>query len=105
MWIDNTVALSALVHGYVGKEDLAEVVDAFHAYMTGLRAWAYMDYVASAANIADLPSRQEYGLVRALGADVAPGRMSMPTAAQMRGPVEAWLARGESAARGVQWPT
>ena len=61
LFIDNTVALSALkLHGYVGKEDLAEVVSAFHAYVTGLRAWVYLDYVPSAANIADLPSRGEY---------------------------------------------
>ena len=58
-FIDNTVALSALVHGYVGKEDLADIVNAYSVMGTGLRARTYFDYVPSKANLADLPSRGE----------------------------------------------
>ena len=46
-FIDNTVALSALVHGYSGKADLAKMVNAFFLQMAGLRASVYFDYVPS----------------------------------------------------------
>ena len=36
MVIDNTVALSALVHGYSGKADLAKMANAFFLQMAGL---------------------------------------------------------------------
>ena len=56
-FVDNTVALSALVNGYAGKPDLAKMVNAFFLQMAGLRAHVYFDWVPSKANIADLPSR------------------------------------------------
>ena len=59
-WIDNTVALSALVHGYSGKLDLATMVNAFYLQIAGLRSAVYFDWVPSKANIADLPSRDAW---------------------------------------------
>lgn len=59
-FIDNTVALSALVHGYSGKPELAKMVNIFYLQMIGLRASVFFDYVPSKANIADLPSRGEH---------------------------------------------
>ena len=56
-FVDNTVALSALVHGYSGKVELAKAVNVFYLQLTGLRTSVYFDYVPSKANIADLPSR------------------------------------------------
>ena len=56
-FVDNTVALSALVHGYAGKVDLAKGVNVFYLQALGLRTSVYFDYVPSKANIADLPSR------------------------------------------------
>ena len=56
-FIDNTVALSALVHGYAGKPDLAKLVNVFYLQLNALRSSVYLEYVPSKANIADLPSR------------------------------------------------
>ena len=44
-FVDNTVALSALVHGYSGKPDLAKMVNAFYLQAAGLRTSVYFDYV------------------------------------------------------------
>ena len=74
-FIDNTVAQSALVHGYARTDDLADISNGFHLMAAGLLTAAYFDYVPSKANIADLPSRGEFALPRALGADVVPMRV------------------------------
>jgi len=84
-FIDNTVALSGLVHGYARKLDLARMVNAFHLQMAGLRANAYYEFVPSLANIADLPSRNEFELLEQLG-----GRrvdIVFPPAADWLGPL------------------
>ena len=106
-WIDNTHALSAIVHGYVNKEDLADITNGFHALATGLRASTYLDYVASKANIADLPSRGQFELPRQLGATVRAAGMEVPTIHQLRGPLTWWVDVGERAALaagGAEWP-
>jgi len=59
-FIDNTVAQSALVHGYAKKPDLAKSVNVFYLQMMSLRASVYFDWVPSKDNIADLPSRYAY---------------------------------------------
>ena len=59
-WVDNTVALSALVHGYAGKPELAKSVNIFYLQAVALRTAVYFDYVPSKANIADLPSRRMF---------------------------------------------
>ena len=56
-FIDNTSACAALVKGYARAVDSGLIVHAFHAYNVGLRADVFFEYVRSAANIADLPSR------------------------------------------------
>ena len=58
--MDNTVALSAFVHGYSGKPELTKAVNDFYLQMIGLRASVYLDWVPSKANIADLPSRNAF---------------------------------------------
>ena len=58
-WIDNTSAISCLLHGYSGKPDSALLVNAFHLFNAGLRANIHFEYVESKANVADLPSRGE----------------------------------------------
>ena len=60
-YVDNTVALSALVHGYAGKPELARSVNIFYLQAVALRTSVYFDYVPSKANIADLPSRRMFG--------------------------------------------
>ena len=57
---DNTAALSALVHGYASKPDMSRIVNAYHLaqFLLGVRVW--FEWVPSAANLADLPSRLEH---------------------------------------------
>jgi len=92
-WVDNTVALSALVHGYSGKPDLAQMVNIFHLQAAGLRTPIYLEYVASKANIADLPSRNAFAELshELRGWEVSGGhRLSVPSLAHWSRPLEAW---------------
>lgn len=68
-WIDNTSALAALIKGYSRAPDSARIVHAFHAFNVGLRASCWLEYVASKANIADMPSRGDFGLLEELGSE------------------------------------
>ena len=63
-FIDNTSAISCLLHGYSGKPDSALLVNAFHLYNAGLKADIHFEYVESKANVADLPSRGEFEFLR-----------------------------------------
>ena len=103
-FIDNTVALSSLVHGYARQTDMAEMVNAFHLLMAGLKTATYMDYVPSKANIADDPSRGTHDLPIALGAVVEQGGLRAPTYSMLSRPPEAWLVDGEKHGRGHRWP-
>jgi hypothetical protein len=67
-WIDNTGALSAMIKGYARAADLARIVFAFAALNLGLTCSPWFEYIASAANIADLPSRGDFELLHELGA-------------------------------------
>ena len=88
-FIDNTVALSGLVHGYARKRDLARMVNAFHLQLAGLAADAYLEFVPSLANIADLPSRDEYEVLeRNGGRRVA---VQIPPAGDWLAPLRVWL--------------
>ena len=100
---DSTVGLSALVHGHSASVDMADISNAYHLLAAGLRTAAYFDYVPSAANIADLPSRDEFALPRALGADLI--EMRVPSHAMLTGPLEAWLDEGERHGQHYDWPT
>ena len=59
-FIDNTGALSLLVHGYASRPDCARLVNVFHLLQARLRFRAWFEWVPSAANISDLPSRGAY---------------------------------------------
>ena len=102
-FVDNTVAQSAVVHGYARTVDMADIANAFHLLAAGLRMAVYFDYVPSKANIADLPSRGEFGLPRALGAEVV--RMRVPSHAMLTGPLVKWLDEGEQYGQDKDWPT
>ena len=90
-WIDNTISLSGLVHGYARKLDLARMVNAFHLQITGLRTHVWFEFVPSKANIADLPSRGEFALLTRMGG--RPSVLSIPPAADWQSPLETWLLR------------
>jgi len=54
--IDNHTAISATVHGYSSKVDIAELTNMFHTAAAILELVLWIEYVASDANIADIPS-------------------------------------------------
>lgn len=56
-WIDNTSALAALCKGYSRAPDSARLVHAFHAWNVKAQARVWFEYVPSAANPSDEPSR------------------------------------------------
>ena len=103
-FIDNTVALSALVHGYSGKPDLAKSVNVFYLQMLALRASVYFDYVPSKANIADLPSRRMFTLLRSelsgiRGASRVSGTLVVPSVAAWSRPLASWARSSSPSAR------
>jgi hypothetical protein len=66
-FIDNTGALFGLSKGYSGEDDSARMVHQFHCVLGAIDANVWMEYVGTGANIADLPSRGEFALLRELG--------------------------------------
>ena len=54
---DNTCALSAMIHGYSSKEDMARLANMYHIQNFNLEITAWHEWVPSKANIADIPSR------------------------------------------------
>ena len=96
-WIDNTSALAGLIRGYAGAIDSARIVHAFHALNAGLRTDVWFEYIASKANIADLPSRMEFDLLKSLQAQER--QCILPSTEDWQQPAQAWLEarrRGEA---------
>ena len=60
-FIDNSSAMAALVKGYSSAPDSASLVHAFWAMAAYIEVDVWFEYVRSAANIADWPSRGECG--------------------------------------------
>ena len=58
-FIDNTGALSCLIHGYANHEDCAHLVNSFHMQLLGIQSLCYFEFVKSEANIADGPTRED----------------------------------------------
>ena len=56
-FIDNTVALSKLVHGYAREPDMAATTGPLHLCDAALSVDAWFEWVPSHANVSDLPSR------------------------------------------------
>ena len=107
-FIGNTVALSALVHGYSGKPDLAKSVNVFYLQMLASRASVFFEYVPSKANIADLPSRRLYAQLqhelRGLqAADAVPDTLVVPSVGVWSLPLSRWV-RPRASARDVPLP-
>ena len=89
-WIDNTSAISCLIHGYSGKADSALLVNAFNLFNAGLKSRIHYEYVESKANVADLPSRQEFEFLRlSLCSRAVP--MHIPDASSWSGPLRHFL--------------
>ena len=56
-FIDNSSALYGMVKGYSSRPDSLAIIRAFHVANLAVRANVWFNYVASKANVADLPSR------------------------------------------------
>ena len=56
-FVDNTGALSNLIHGYARDAAAAPLVNAYHLLAARYRIRPFFEYVPSAENIADIPSR------------------------------------------------
>eukprot|EP00962_Isochrysis_galbana_P021381 scaffold6308_cov111-Isochrysis_galbana.AAC.1 len=59
--VDNFGALACLVKGDSRDPDIGRLAHVLSAILVSIRARPWMDYVRSAANIADLPSRFDIG--------------------------------------------
>ena len=57
-FVDNTGALSSLVHGYAGKAEAARLVNMFHLALIALDIKWYGEWVPSKANVADIMTRE-----------------------------------------------
>ena len=58
-FVDNTSALSACIHGYARDTDMAAMSNLLHLALAQLQCTTWFEFVNSAANIADLPTRPQ----------------------------------------------
>ena len=63
-FIDNTSALSGLVNGYSSKPDIARLINLFHVATIALGCEWWGEWVPSAANLADIPTREKSASLR-----------------------------------------
>ena len=90
-FVDNTSALAAMAKGYSRAIDSARIVHALHAWNVGAGVAAWFEYVNTKANISDMPSRNEFTLLRAMGSiEVA---VVVPQIDDWFQPAAAWLER------------
>ena len=68
-YVDNRSAIAGLISGYSGRADSGAVIHAFQACMLELQCRPWFSFVYSEDNLADLPSRFEYALLRRMGAE------------------------------------
>jgi hypothetical protein len=65
---DNQAANGAAVKGYSRALDLSRIVHSLHMRLSSLGIRLWIDYVRSAGNIADAPSRSDYQWLQQRGA-------------------------------------
>ena len=94
IWSDNVGAEGAVRSGRASAWDHSRIIHAMWFLIARTRCSPWFARVPSAENIADLPSREEYGLLRLLGADFVTPRLR---AAEFFAP-ETFLARALPAA-------
>ena len=89
-FVDNQGALSALVKGSSSDVPASWIAHDVAARLFGMRSRVWFEYIESAANIADLPSRCDSKLAarmlqRRFGRAVKPRRMLLPPLRACRG--------------------
>lgn len=71
-FIDNTAAVAGIAKGFSAKPDSARIIHAYHALNVQIGAQVHFEWVKSEANIADLPSRGQFGLLNEFGSRQVP---------------------------------
>ena len=66
-WVDNTSAVAGLIKGYSSKSDTGRVLNALQFMLASLSCVPWFAYVPSEQNVADAPSRGEFGDLRKRG--------------------------------------
>jgi hypothetical protein len=84
-WIDNTSAMASLFKGYTGVTDSSRMVNIFHLFAAKMRFTTWWEFVASKANVADLPSRLVFDLLIKL--DAIYMQTTIPTYEQFTAPL------------------
>jgi len=108
-FVDNTSAIAALIKGYSGAPDSSRIVHAFHSLNAGLRTNVWFQYVASKANVADLPSRGAHDelmeVLKRFGhrsdIDSEPVEMVIPPFDKWDAPFTVWLEHAAAASHGA----
>ena len=88
-WVDDTSAIAAMTTGYSSRPGSARLVHALHAWCAATRTSIWLEYVPSAANAADEPSRDmslaTAPYVPAPGLCSEPVRLVLPQVAGLAG--------------------
>ena len=82
-FIDNTAALSAFVHGYTSRPDMAVLSNAYHVLLAQGQIDMWLEWVPSEANPSDIPSRppgRDWYVLSNLG--LRPTELALPTVEQ-----------------------
>ena len=88
-FIDNTAAVAGIAKGYSTKPDSARIIHAYHALNVRMSAQVHFEWVRSEANIADLPTRGKFELLREYASTEI--KLVIP-------PISDWLTPDESVA-------
>ena len=67
LFIDNTGALFGIGKGDCHDADSGRLIHLFHCMCQALNVRVWVEHVPSGANISDLPSRDEFELIRKMG--------------------------------------
>ena len=93
-FMDNTAALSALANGYSRKPDLARLVNLYHVAVVALGCEWWGEWVPSAANLADIPTREKSAGRRPAHVRDG-GAVELPPLHWGAGQLREWMARME----------
>ena len=67
-FVDNKPAMSNMISGYSSKPDSAVIIGSAQEQIMTLQCYPWFGFVCSEDNISDLPSRDQFDLLRRLGA-------------------------------------
>ena len=96
-FIDNTGALVGIAKGYSKDVDSARLINVYHTIAAAILVNTWFEYVPSAANIADLPSRVDMELLTEMGS--TPFDIVWPDPSEWHGGLEKLFARIASPSR------